>query len=890
MGIGINISFGISQSITPELDMMRRNLVGIKNELSEIKNELDGIHRVKERIGAVRLSDALGNRTKSIAEPLQLNAAAPTKATEGIVALKNEVVKTEGSVEKLSGELKDIAAPVKAIEGVDKLKNETVKTEGSVEKLSGELKDIAAPVKAIEGVDKLKNETVKTEGSVEKLSGELKDIAAPVKAIKGVDKLKNETVKTEGSVEKLSGELKDVAAPTKALKGIARLKGKTDGLKNSLKSDGITQKFFGFFKKGGQKARDGLEGIAKGNNKLFSAIGDQFPQLGRFAKLLSNPYVLAAAAAVAAIVATVKLAQHLTQVSQSIQRTKRDVMFATGATGKELKVLTSQATALKKEFSGINPDEFMDAAKAMTKEFRISGKEAFKLLKQGLQGTNGKLDLDQLKEYSTQLKGVGMTADQSMALVVKAFQEGVRQDKAPDLFKEAKQRLQEMPKTASDALNKIGDKFGKLPEKLQGVSKAGKKFGITTVQGFKGALAKGEIDVVTSVQAITRAMAKLNVKDRAEITANIFGSPGEDAGERFLLSLGKAELSMKKLVNTQDPYIKKQDARLKLEERIVGVQQSFAPDFNKLKSGWDTVVQKARLLFYKVIAGGMNILRDAFGGSGTSLMQGFGGALDWLGNVFRAIRPAIITTIQAIKGVFAVIGFLLKPIFWLIGLIKRLVWDTGALQTIFKVATVTLGLLINPVLGIIVLFTRLWNKSIKLRATMVGIKNVVKGLISPFRHLGTAIMGIMEFNPIKIKNALSSAWSEIKKMNPQKDFKTGYDGVISDEAKRAKAAAAAAKKAKTEKTKPKTPGAATTTNPGAGAAATPGSSSAPPPSPGNMIGGGSKVENKNLTINIGNLIENVTIQATNMTEGAQDVEAILKEALIRAIRNTEAIY
>ncbi|WP_299460592.1 hypothetical protein [uncultured Microscilla sp.] len=854
--ISVGIGFNITQSILPELNQVNHklNLAGgelteiivksrqVNNELKNTKNQIAGIISV-------------GNSTQGIANGIQ-NINNQLKNTVRqlvkIVSIKDEIQGGSQTIQRINKKVLQLNAALKDKEPVRVIQN----THKEVLQLNTAISN-QKPIKTIENTNKkvinLKKSVNTTTPNVKKLFNEFRG---------------NVSLK----VKKVTDETKD--------------------LKKSMKSGGIIRKFFGFFKRGSQKARDGLANIGKKNSELFSGISEQFPSLGRFAHLLKNPYVLAAAAAAAAIVATVKLISHLTKVSQEISSVERAVKFGFGANSQqEISGLARKVIALKKEFENVDQNELLGAAKAMSREFGIKGVSALKLLKQGLQATNGQLDIDQLKEYSTQLKNLGFTADQAMALVVKSFQEGVYQDKGADLFKEAGIRLKEMPKATSDALNKLGDSYGRLSEKLQVTSKTGKKLTISTVQGLKNSLKAGEIDVMKSVQFITRAMAKLNVKDRQEVTANIFGSPGEDAGERFLLSLGKTELSMKKLLNLQDPYIKRQNKRLGMEEKIVAVQQGFAPTFNKLKRGWDEVTQKARLLFYQVINGGLKILRDAFGGSGTDPMQALANGIDWVAARLRDAKPFVIDVINVIRGFGQVIGFVLQPIRWLLGLLKRLLWDTGILQGVFKITTVVIGLLINPLGTLALLFARLWKKSVTVRASLTGIWVVVKSLIEPFKQLGNAITGIVEFNPLKIKNALSGAWSAIKNINPLKDFKSGYNKVLEDaKSKKLNNAAQGIKgKPVKELISQKTPDSTNPVAPKNPDYAGP-TGGAPPPSPGNIIGGGAKTENKNLTINIGKLVENITIQTTNLQEGAQDIEAAVKEILIRAIRNTEAIY
>ncbi|GAA4825520.1 phage tail tape measure protein [Algivirga pacifica] len=335
------------------------------------------------------------------------------------------------------------------------------------------------------------------------------------------------------------------------------------------------------------KVKGKLADLKESHQKAFGAMKDQIPGFASAIELLSNPYALAAAAAVALGLAVFKLGSHLSDLSKEVKKVQMDVRATMGLTGDALKEATANVQALENRYE-VGRREIIDAGNAMVRELGVSHKEAFNLIENAMIATNGALDIDQVKEYSVQMKAVGLNADQTMGLLTKAFKEGVYQDKAIDSLKEANIRLQEMPKATAEAVTGLGLNVAKLQTGLK----------------------TGTLSTMDAVRMVSEQLGKVDKQVQQTAIANIFGAAGEDAGKTWLLGLSKAELSMSNMVDLQDPYIKKQKERLGLEKQLSLKVQAFSDDVNGLTSYFEVLGMKAKIVFYDTVGKAITYIKE----------------------------------------------------------------------------------------------------------------------------------------------------------------------------------------------------------------------------------------------------------------------------------------
>ncbi len=371
-------------------------------------------------------------------------------------------------------------------------------------------------------------------------------------------------------------------------------------LKNRLK--GGLSKAENQLKSSTKRMKSSLSSFKQEHVQAFSAMKDEIPGLARGVELLSNPYAAVTVGVVALGVAAFKAGQHLLEVSTEIKAQQRTIATAFDITGQKQKEVTAYSSAMSKVLK-IDHTELTETANAYFKEFKDGGasiKGSFNLIKQGMQATNGKLDINQIREYSAQMKQLGLTQEETMALMVKSYKGGFYDDKPIDALKEAGLSLREMTKPQIDAINgleKAGAKF-----MLGGKKLSGAKF----MSGIKDGSVKG----MDAIKSLMQAMKGVDIQTKQTAIADIFKGAGEDSGSRFFKELLQGELSMKKLVDASDPFIKSQERRLALETKIAMKTQEFAPTFTGIKASFDTLILKGKLLFYDIIGGAVGWLKE----------------------------------------------------------------------------------------------------------------------------------------------------------------------------------------------------------------------------------------------------------------------------------------
>ncbi|KXX70604.1 phage tail tape measure protein [Flammeovirga sp. SJP92] len=423
------------------------------------------------------------------------------------------------------------------------------------------------------------------------------------------------------------------------------------------------------------KTVDGLNrkiGSFKAKNmEMFSAISSEIPGVGRALELLSNPYVAGAVAVAGMIVGVVKLTGHLMNLSKETKTVQTDISTTMGLTGNALKEATADSQALTKVFN-VDRRELINSANAMSKEFGISAKESMGIVENALIATNGVIDLDQFREYSTQMKAVGMNADQMAGLVAKAFKDGVYQDKAIDSIKEANLRLKEMPKATQESLSALGLNADEIQKGLK----------------------TGALSTIDAIKMVSQKLGESSGQTRQSAIANIFGSPGEDAGEKFLTSLATAEFSMKKMINLQDPFIQKQKERLGLEKELSMKIQAFSGDFNKLSNVFQVAWLKAKILFYDGIGRGIAYVKEMFAPLVSALNTFFqydiavaGILLQTVFNklkfLFNGILEIIRIVVSAVTGFINLFNFARKMLFQFVNWVYEVSGTKSILHKLF---------------------------------------------------------------------------------------------------------------------------------------------------------------------------------------------------------------
>lgn len=261
--------------------------------------------------------------------------------------------------------------------------------------------------------------------------------------------------------------------------------------------------------------------------------------------LLTNPYFLAMAGVAGAGMAF----KWWYDYNKGIEEATRKTMQFTGLFGDEMKSVRNQALAISETFD-VDFGETLQSANVMSKQFGISVSESLKLLQDGfVAGANASDEfLENVKEYPTYLKEAGLNAEQFVAISTNATKQGIFSDKGLDTIKEGNLRLREMTTATAAALDGIGISSEKVQKELQNGSKT--TFDIMQEVGNK-------------LKEYPASSAKVG-----KAIADIFGGPGEDAGLKYIETLGDIEMNMDKVKEQSSDVAKAQEKQVEANKRL----------------------------------------------------------------------------------------------------------------------------------------------------------------------------------------------------------------------------------------------------------------------------------------------------------------------------------
>ncbi len=211
--------------------------------------------------------------------------------------------------------------------------------------------------------------------------------------------------------------------------------------------------------------------------------------------------------------------------NKGLEEASRLTRQLTGLSGDEMKAFRNEVQGVADSF-GVDFQEVLESANALSQQFGISVQEAMELVKEGfVSGANatGRFT-DIVKEYPAYFKEAGLSASQFISITAQSSKMGIVSDKAVDTIKEANIRLREMSTATTEALDGIGISSAEMQKKLQDGS-------------------------LTTFEAMQEVSAKLNeMSDNSPAVAaaisDIFGGPGEDAGLQYLRTLKDIEINL----------------------------------------------------------------------------------------------------------------------------------------------------------------------------------------------------------------------------------------------------------------------------------------------------------------------------------------------------------
>jgi hypothetical protein len=471
------------------------------------------------------------------------------------------------------------------------------------------------------------------------------------------------------------------------------------------------------------KVGDRLEQIRQGGQKVASAM-DKLREKFTFNVDIVNALdkVIGKAQALASEVD--KDARAFIDLRNEVERT-------TQATGERLDNLSVSVAAISKTFDQ-DFNEVLASGNALSREFGENFEKSFATIKDSLSNVSaiqrGEI-LEQMKEYSVQAKAAGLTIDQFAGVLVNASNQGVFSDKGIDVVKEFGLRIREQTSATRDALSNA--------------------FGKQFTDGLFNELNKGSI---TSVQALERIAQKLNTtgltaQQTQTIIADVFGGPGEDAGEKYIKSLGNITQGITGVTKNTSELVKQQVAKFKLEEQLADVQNELAKDYKAVASSIDTATKKVQIWTYQGLINAIKYTRELS---------------VWLYENRNALIPLTIALVAFNAQLLLSRGYALAAA------TAQGIWTAVTRGVTIAQQALNLALKANPIGFVIGLIASLasglmiaYNNSVQFRAVIQGIWGVLS-------NLGTIINSAIQ----DIKN-FDLSFSRAGK-NIAKSFNEGY--------------------------------------------------------------------------------------------------------------------
>lgn len=363
----------------------------------------------------------------------------------------------------------------------------------------------------------------------------------------------------------------------------ARLSKTLNDLRNKYKNLAVAGK------QNTKEAKDLLAQITPLDKKLKQVdetVGQSFRKIGDYGSGLNG--LTSRIKGLLTIGVATSLVNGLVEVNKEVRKGTQLAKTFFDLSNEGARELTVKARGLSQAY-GLELNDTLETANVLSKQFGVSGTDALDLIEKGIgKGANvtGEF-LENLKEYSTQFRLAGLSADESIALITQQVKEGVFSDKGVDAIKEATLSLREMTPATVEALKRIGLSSEQIQKDIQSG-------------------AKTYFDVIQEVSNKTKEFGE----DSAEagvILADVFKGAGEDAGD-FIFKLG--------------------DVNLKLDEQASILTEAEEAQI-ALDKSWNEFVTN--------VSDGSGIIGQAF----TKIKEGIGFVIKSLNDFFRTVDQKI---------------------------------------------------------------------------------------------------------------------------------------------------------------------------------------------------------------------------------------------------------
>ena len=462
----------------------------------------------------------------------------------------------------LSGISKQLRQTKKDIEILTKAEEDLTKSEKErVESLRAQGKTIQSLTNDYKG---LKDQQIQLQTEGTRLRGELKQQAKDFDRIKqGIPD--DSLIGLRRRYEQLRGEINKLSAEARQLPENLEKIAEANKVKKQIDEIGASVRDFrtnvGNYK---ESIAEVLATLGKGG--AISGIIDPVANIlggGGLNSITSLLRVLGpAGAGVAAITGGLFGALgYVYEITREYEKQFDLLSSIAGLTGSELLQGTAELNAITKTF-GSDFQETLLAANSLQREFGISFSDSLGLIEEGLirnADANGEY-LEGLREYSTQAREAGITAEQLNQVLIRQTEEGIFSDKGIDAVKEAGELIGRTEERALRGLERLGIDSKQVAEDLAG--------------GYK---TTGDV-IAEAADAIKQLPEESVIAKKA--IDEIFGTPGIDAGRRFIETLSELGDESLRVEGDLTPYQERlqnmKDATLAAEVENTRLAATFA--------------------------------------------------------------------------------------------------------------------------------------------------------------------------------------------------------------------------------------------------------------------------------------------------------------------------
>lgn len=348
----------------------------------------------------------------------------------------------------------------------------------------------------------------------------------------------------------------------------------------------------------GRKLEAQTKAIYEEMDRLQKATGKAQLSVGNYASALTSLTVvdMAKLTTIAGAVefageAAAAAIQYVTDLTKEFTALRGEVSTLTGASGATLDKFTADIAAISQTFNQ-DSSEILLAANTVSERLGISFQESLNRISEGFvagSNANGEF-LQSLQEYPAFFKEAGLSADAFFAVINAGATGGVFNDKAVDAVKEVTLRLRELPKATTDALTAIGLSSDQIRVQIE---KEGVGAAIATVSKRLGELRRDSPEVGQAV-------------------ADIFGSPGEDAGIDFLISLQNINRATGSLIDKTNAYQQQQLKTLEVNKEFAAIQNEVAKELGGTGATLENVGTQIKGFFLQTLLNAIQRFKEFF--------------------------------------------------------------------------------------------------------------------------------------------------------------------------------------------------------------------------------------------------------------------------------------